>query len=247
MVCLIRILQLFDRTRAEGGNRATHLFLGKKSHYPFVILSAYESSTLQRYKKYFKLPNVWRFFYYLHELYDSNIHLVDLESTALPIKLSSHICGKVRTPTPCIAARLVFKTIFIADELPFLIIWVLTLVVGIVGFEPTCNQLSFQLLIRERLYIPIFFYPHNGNHVLVRCNCALKLKYCCRFPFLLREVDLHHWSYRSNTLFTIEPICLRRIATFLLSYLSKRWRLSDSNLWPLACKASALANWAKPP
>ena len=31
------------------------------------------------------------FFYYLHELYDSNAHLADLESTALPIKLSSQL------------------------------------------------------------------------------------------------------------------------------------------------------------
>ena len=119
-------------------------------------------------------------------------------------------------------------------------------IVVIVRFEPTCNQLRFKLLIMESLYIH-FFYPHNENHVLARCNCSLKLKYCCRFPFLLREVDLRHWSYRSNTLLTIEPICLRRIATFLLSYLSKRWRVSASNRWPLACKASALANWANPP
>ena len=25
------------------------------------------------------------------------------------------------------------------------------------------------------------------------------------------------------------------------------WRISESNRWPLACKASALANWANPP
>ena len=93
----------------------------------------------------------------MHELYDSNIHLVDLESTALPIKLSSHICGKVRAPSPCIAARLVFKTILIADELPFLVIWVLNSIVWMVGLEPTCDQLNFQLLMRERLYIHITY------------------------------------------------------------------------------------------
>ena len=27
----------------------------------------------------------------------------------------------------------------------------------------------------------------------------------------------------------------------------KVWRITDSNRWPLACKASALANWANPP
>ena len=34
--------------------------------------------------------------------------------------------------------------------------WVLpSVIVGKVGLEPTCNQLSFQLLIRQREYIPI--------------------------------------------------------------------------------------------
>ena len=32
-----------------------------------------------------------------------------------------------------------------------------------------------------------------------------------------------------------------------LSNLFKKWRISDSNRWPPACKAGALASWANPP
>ena len=32
-----------------------------------------------------------------------------------------------------------------------------------------------------------------------------------------------------------------------LSYSTLEWRITDSNRWPPACKAGALANWANPP
>ena len=43
-------------------------------------------------------------------------------------------------------------------------------------------------------------------------------------------------------LWTNRPLCQHHftIKNFL-------WRISESNRWPLACKASALANWANPP
>ena len=37
-----------------------------------------------------------------------------------------------------------------------------------------------------------------------------------------------------------------RASSLLQSYLLK-WRISDSNRWPPACKAGALASWANPP
>ncbi len=122
MVCLIRILNyLTEQERREGTEPLTYSLARNRTihlcYSPHINLQHCKDI-----KNISKFQMFEDFFYYLHELYDSNIHLVDLESTALPIKLSSHICGKVRAPSPCIAAQLVFKTILVADELPFLII-----------------------------------------------------------------------------------------------------------------------------
>ena len=38
-----------------------------------------------------------------------------------------------------------------------------------------------------------------------------------------------------------------RLQRFLYSVATIEWRISGSNRWPLACHASALANWANPP
>ena len=52
----------------------------------------------------------------------------------------------------------------------------------------------------------------------------------------LRWILVLMWRLR-----TFRPLCQHHyIKNFL-------WRISESNRWPLACKASALANWANPP
>ncbi len=43
---------------------------------------------------------------------------------------------------------------------------------------------------------------------------------------------------RSYTIVYRHPKCLKE---------QKLWRISESNRWPSACKADALANWANPP
>ena len=41
--------------------------------------------------------------------------------------------------------------------------------------------------------------------------------------------------------------CLYQYAKELMRLYIAKWRISGSNRWPLACHASALANWANPP
>ena len=42
-------------------------------------------------------------------------------------------------------------------------------------------------------------------------------------------------------------ISLRTLAHKPYALNLKKWRISESNRWPSACKADALANWANPP
>ena len=44
-------------------------------------------------------------------------------------------------------------------------------------------------------------------------------------------------------------IIIYTLASFAKSIAAevKKWRISESNRWPSACKADALANWANPP
>ena len=62
-------------------------------------------------------------------------------------------------------------------------------------------------------------------------------------------------GYRLELLAGLEPyICFHSFIILSLLFLppiltkeEKKWRISESNRWPPACKAGALASWANPP
>ena len=60
--------------------------------------------------------------------------------------------------------------------------------------------------------------------------------------YTLAFVSLHFWN---------STLCLDFLLFFLASNMSMSsflmWRITDSNRWPPACKAGALASWANPP
>ena len=67
------------------------------------------------------------------------------------------------------------------------------------------------------------------------------LRFWTLLVFLLEFFQFFHfryfWQYLLDLLF---PVC--QCATFYFL-----WRITDSNRWPSACKADALASWANPP
>ena len=72
-------------------------------------------------------------------------------------------------------------------------------------------------------------------------------------PFFCSFLSLLSLSHHVNVLFWLLFFCFRfwflclsGIKLYLYTLL-KLWRISESNRWPLACKASALASWANPP
>jgi hypothetical protein len=107
--------------------------------------------------------------------------------------------------------------------------------------------------------------------------CALiRFKYCCYYFFLLHcswyiAVSLTNFAFpicqrtSKQTLSFAYLWCVRIwttlqalnltsfdhyfLTTFSLIYAQelKKWRISESNRWPPACKAGALASWANPP
>ena len=95
----------------------------------------------------------------------------------------------------------------------------INLIVVTVGFEPTCNQLRFQLLIRERRYTPITHYLlkyQSQIHTIVPQDSFNNI--------LLKEEDLHFRSHLCDTQFTTEPICLHQsISTSFSSGILQRF------------------------
>ena len=76
----------------------------------------------------------------------------------------------------------------------------------------------------------------------------------CQSPQLIAACRVLHrlWEPRHSpyalnnfliTIFSIKLWCQRTFDILLISM----WRISESNRWPPACKAGALASWANPP
>ena len=50
-----------------------------------------------------------------------------------------------------------------------------------------------------------------------------------------------------TSLIITAPLSMFTFSHLLICTLRKKWRISESNRWPPACKAGALASWANPP
>ena len=74
----------------------------------------------------------------------------------------------------------------------------------------------------------------------------------CKFLYLLL---LLHSSIRQRSLgfcnhsrfVSSSRVIGLSLTSFVQSLQNPRWRITDSNRWPPACKAGALASWANPP
>ena len=119
----------------------------------------------------------------------------------------------------------------------------------ILGSQFTCNSpkliAAYHVLhrLREPRHPPsalaYFLFPCTYNalrhvsdwYIFKACSFFVTLLLCC--PSCQRS------SFQR--LFVVERIKNHRFFFLLL------WRITDSNRWPSACKADALASWANPP
>ena len=75
-----------------------------------------------------------------------------------------------------------------------------------------------------------------------------KLAFLCKLFFPICQRTYNHLYITTDIimlkmfrLWTYRPI------VYILYMKEQLWRISESNRWPSACKADALANWANPP
>ena len=66
------------------------------------------------------------------------------------------------------------------------------------------------------------------------------LRYPSKFNFLKNNNGAGNRTWTHNLLITSQLL-------YQLSYSGTWWAIQDSNLWPPACKAGALTNWANRP
>ena len=135
---------------------------------------------------------------------------------------------------------------------------------------------AFAFVLQRMLYLQYNGFPHSeicgsnricqypqliaAYHVLHRLSkprhppCALinllTFLITLNWFLLLQSIPICQWTifYGSITMATHQLLIY-----ITLLYPSNQpvgqllWRISESNRWPLACKASALASWANPP
>ena len=75
----------------------------------------------------------------------------------------------------------------------------------------------------------------NVNRIDISSACSFIRYFILRCPSCQRSFSVDSWQATVDSLSTI------------LSTSSDVWRITDSNRWPSACKADALASWANPP
>ena len=81
----------------------------------------------------------------------------------------------------------------------------------------------------------------------------------CLLSFKLLKLKIENWELKNNTQWQYQSrtvwyilLALTKILLFVhhvkdrFSF-QRWWRITDSNRWPSACKADALASWANPP
>ena len=70
---------------------------------------------------------------------------------------------------------------------------------------------------------------------------------CALSNLLLSLVLSTYYSTSINSNMSKNFVDYIKQFTVIYTYLKKKWRISESNRWPPACKAGALASWANPP
>ena len=106
---------------------------------------------------------------------------------------------------------------------------------------PSLSQLITSFIASEsqgihRLPLLTFFCPVTLQWIgLIYLQLALIRYFILRCPSCQRSFSVDSWQATVDSLSTI------------LSTSSDVWRITDSNRWPSACKADALASWANPP
>ena len=119
------------------------------------------------------------------------------------------------------------------------------------GFEPflfseptspvppfACRRPAFKLLC-PALSLLLFFL----HSFLSRPSRSIPPVWLCRFSFFHLSTVLFSYFF---SLFALKPLPFT-LLFFADSFLFASWRITDSNRWPSACKADALASWANPP
>ena len=104
--------------------------------------------------------------------------------------------------------------------------------------DVSVHQVCF---LYRMINLQLIGFPHSEISGLKVICTSPKLIAACHVLHRLREP--RHPPYALNNFVNIKYIYS------LQQYVKElyKWRISDSNRWPLACKASALANWANPP
>lgn len=104
-------------------------------------------------------------------------------------------------------------------------------------FDSCCNVVRLQSwnVVNTSTY---FFLPLNFTPVY-----SSPLYCCLLFQFTSSNMSKNVFSVCSSEFAVCSFNCLLPTVYCQL----KAWRITDSNRWPSACKADALASWANPP
>ena len=101
---------------------------------------------------------------------------------------------------------------------------------GYSGFEPIAMRLS-HILCLKKFQVP-----------------GLKFKVIILRAFPLVYYSLSNKLYERCVVVILNRVLMLFVLLILRTYsTSFWWRIRESNPWPSACKADALANWANPP
>ena len=90
----------------------------------------------------------------------------------------------------------------------------------------------------------VFSFP-SCDRSLIPVNCSPTTPICCLL-FNLTSSNMSK-NFRLRSKVKAERLKVFTSLLLPLSFYLNWWRITDSNRWPPACKAGALASWANPP
>ena len=125
--------------------------------------------------------------------------------------------------------------------------------------HPPCTLSYFLLLYRLLLDMYAFLVGHSSL-----CHWSLGHPYCYWWlltidwwlttSLLLSSLSIYFFQYVKELIRMCRWADFRCADDFIHSHICisthlhiRKWRITDSNRWPSACKADALASWANPP
>ena len=85
--------------------------------------------------------------------------------------------------------------------------------------------------------------PRHSPYALIKLMLLPNDLYSYIFLYLIR----YSQCILSYSLCLFQYVNERFIIINYIQLITKSWRISESNRWPPACKAGALASWANPP